>query len=141
MSRTLALLFIGIAIVCVGIVFNAGQSLALQEGASATAVAFAIIAGILLYASDRAPTEGSSRGVERTAATPATGPGAIEQAFAEGPFGRERIAVTLDAVERASRRPDLPAATPDELDRLWSMKPAEFRAYIAERLDRLERET
>ncbi len=141
MSRTLALLFIGIAVVCVGITFNAGQSLPLQEGGAAAAVAFAIIAGILLYTSDRTVTEEASAGVDRTLAAPATGPSAIEQAFTEGPFGRERIAVTLDAVERATRHPDLPAATPDELDRLWLMKPAEFNAYVSERLDRLERET
>lgn len=140
MSRMLALTLLGVAVVCVGITFNAGQSLALQEGGAAAAVAFAIIAGILLYTSD-GPAPADHRGPDRSMAGPATEPSAIEQAFAEGPFGRERIAVTLDAIERAMRNPDLPAETPDELDRLWALKPAEFNAYVSRRLDRLEQET
>jgi len=140
MSRLFAFVFLGIAVICVGITFNAGQSLALQEGGAATAIAFAIIAGVLLYTSDKEPAETSTI-PDRTAAAPATEPSAIEQAFAEGPFGRERIAVTLDAVERAMRDPNLPAATPDELDRLWHLSPTEFHEYVRTRLDRLEQET
>lgn len=141
MSRTLAFLCVGLAVVCVGIAFNAGDSLALQEGGAAFAVALAVIAGILIYTSDSAPSDEQARGRTRSQATPATSPGAIEQAFAEGPFGRERIAVTLDTIERSTVNPGLPAPTPEQLDRLWSMKPAEFRAYVAGRLDHLEKET
>ena len=141
MSRTVGLVLVGVAVICVGITFNAGQSLALQEGGAAAAVVFAIIAGILLYTSARPADDDNMGRLDRSLATPATGPSAIEQAFAEGPFGRERIAVTLDAVERASRNPGLPAESPDQLDRLWTMKPEEFNAYVASRLDQLERET
>lgn len=141
MSRTLALIFVGMAIICVGVTFNAGQSLALQEGGAAAAIVVATIAGVLLYSSDGPAPEREPVGADRSMVAAATGASAIEQAFSEGPFGRERIAVTLDAIERATRHPDLPAETPAQLDRFWSMKPAEFNAYISDRLDRLERET
>ena len=141
MSRLLPLLLLGLAIICVGIIFNAGGSLALQEGAATAAVTLIVIAGVLLYWASRSPAVDDASLPDRSALAPATGPSAIEQAFAEGPFGRERIAVTLDAIERATRNPTLPAATPDELDRFWRMRPAEFRTYVSERLDVLERET
>ena len=74
---------------------------------------------------------------------PARGPqpartGGLREAFRGGEPGREDIVLACDLLERRLSRPDLPARTPDELAALVRVPAAEFRKYVARRLDELE---
>ena len=139
MSRLHAFIFVGLAVVSVGIIFNVGGNLILQEIGAVVALLFAIIAGALLYTSDPPVAPAEASGVPPGPSAAGSGAGVIEVAFLEGAFGRERIAATLDTIERVTLNPTLPAVTPEERDRLWSMRPAEFRAYVQARLESLEK--
>ena len=135
MSRLHAFVFVGLAVVSVGIIFNVGGNLILQEVGAVIAILFAIVAGVLLYTSDPAAAPIEPRGAGSGPSPAGSGAGVIEVAFLEGPFGRERIAATLDTIERVTVNPTLPGVTPEERDRLWSMRPAEIEACVNPRLE------
>jgi hypothetical protein len=54
------------------------------------------------------------------------------------PLGRERILSTLDRLDRRAGRPSDPQARGDELAALLASPPDRFRAYVRERIERLE---
>jgi hypothetical protein len=79
------------------------------------------------------------RGETQTAAERAPlVPGGVRAAFGGGEPGREDIVLTLDLLERRISRPDLPARTGQEVAAIVHRPPAEFRRYVAKRLDELE---
>ncbi len=81
---------------------------------------------------------------ERAAAPsgePRAGPGGVRGAFRGGDTGREDIVLALDLLERKVVRPTLRARSSGELSSVAGRTPEEFRRYVAERLDDLERAT
>lgn len=138
MPRWVAWAFAGGALVFAGLTFLGSYNLALAEGLAGASVACGVIAGLALYESSLPGEEAAPPRIEHSLSPTSTGMISIEHAFQEGPFGRERIVVALDAVERATRDPNRPATTPDELRELRALPPAAFDAYVAQRLDQLE---
>jgi hypothetical protein len=66
---------------------------------------------------------------------------ALRNAFREGALGRERVAVAIAELERAAH--GRPPITDDERSRLRpeERRPEQFRQWVSERLDELERST
>jgi hypothetical protein len=70
---------------------------------------------------------------------PRSGPGGAREAFRGGETGREDIMLALDLLERKVVTPTLRARTAPELSAVAGRTPEEFRRYVAQRLDELER--
>jgi hypothetical protein len=84
-------------------------------------------------------------GRRRAAPTAAgTGPAphrvGVRASFGAGAFGRQEIVVELDRAERGLRNPGLPTRTLEEMDRIARLRPPEFRQYVRERIEYLERD-
>lgn len=133
--RDLFAVLLAVAVVATGIAVWAGPNFVIALPAAVAAV---VAAGLLFLGAglDRIP----SRPL-RSAPVPATSMVGLRRAFTSGRLGRESLVETLDRLERAGPNPDLPALRPDEADRIWRMPPKEFREYLRERLDQLERQS
>jgi len=118
--------------VAIAIALVAGPTRPLAGAAATVAVVAAVLA--VLEAVLR------QRRVERATpeVTPAH-PGGIREAFVGGGPGREDIVLACDLLERKLSRPELRARTPLEIETLVHLPPEEFRRYVAQRLDDLER--
>ncbi|MGI0151969.1 MAG: hypothetical protein ACREC5_08550, partial [Thermoplasmata archaeon] len=91
------------------------------------------------YYLDQRPESRPPTITERPPELSRLGASSIEGAFLGNPIAREALLVELDVIERTALRPDLPSPTVDELRRITTLPPAEFRSYVATRVDRLER--
>ena len=66
------------------------------------------------------------------------GPVGTRGAFVGGEAGRADIVQSLDLLDRKMTHPGLPMRSRAEVEQIVSGSPAEFRAYVAKRLDELE---
>lgn len=66
-------------------------------------------------------------------------PGGSREAFTGGVPGREDIVYALDLIERKFSRPDLPARRASEVAEIARRAPEQFRRYVADRLNELDR--
>lgn len=122
---------VALALVATGLAVWAGTNLA----AAVPAAVLALTAAALLFAeawtSSGRPTAaaGGRRGRSRDT---------LRAAFRSGRMGREAVVDLLDRLERAGPHPELPTRPVEELNALGRLTPAEFRHYVARRLDELE---
>lgn len=133
--RDLFAVLLAVAVVATGIAVWAGPNfvIALPAAVAAVAAAGLLFLGAGLGRIPSRPLESSLR--------PATSAMVLRRAFSSGRLGREALVETLDRLERAGPNPGLSALRPDEADRIWRMPAKEFREYLRERLDRLERQS
>ncbi|MCI4364943.1 MAG: hypothetical protein L3K10_02620 [Thermoplasmata archaeon] len=66
-------------------------------------------------------------------------PSPLGAALRAGRSGRSEVVALIDELERKTSRPDLPHTPGDELSRLRGLPRPEFREYVQERLDAIER--
>jgi hypothetical protein len=65
----------------------------------------------------------------------------LRDAFQSGPLGRQAIIATVVSLEASGRSSGATGMSPDEERRLIQLDPRAFRAWLDERLTRLENET
>lgn len=120
------------AVVATGIAIWAGPNVSI----AVPAAALAILAAAMLFVGgwlDRA-----ERGRRRPLPRSEPEMFRLRSSLRSGPLGREDIVTTLDRVERGGPTPDLPARSPQEIERLVQLPLSEFREYLRTRLDDLE---
>lgn len=102
----------------------------------------AVGATVAVLAAALALVDAVARRRERAVAVrepPAVAPGGLREAFVGGEPGREDIVLALDLLERKFTHPNLPARSVTELAALAFQPQAQFREYVAARLEELER--
>lgn len=62
----------------------------------------------------------------------------VRDLFQASELGREDLLLMLDRLERKSSHPNLPARTPQEIEAIVTLRPDEFRRYVAGRIASLE---
>jgi hypothetical protein len=121
-----------VAAIAVAIAIWAGPNLTI----AIPAAAFATLAGGLLFVGAWLELEEGAR--RRTPSRWEPDVFRLRSAMRSGPLGREEIVTTLDRVERMGPTPDLPARSPQQMELIVRLPPAEFRKYLRGRLDDLE---
>lgn len=119
-----------VAIIATGVAFAAGPVYALAVPAATVAVVAAALTILEVILRQRGEVGGREYRISRAVG--------VRGAFVGGVAGREDVVLTLDLLERRITRPDLPARTPREIAEIARLSPAEFRRYVAKRLDDLE---
>ncbi|MGI0054936.1 MAG: hypothetical protein ACREBZ_04370 [Thermoplasmata archaeon] len=137
-ARTIGLIAAAVLAGAFPLVIPAG--LEIQEFAGGTALLLGLAAGCCLYL-DYWPSERPAPPTEIEFEFPRFGPPGAEGALRGNPIARESLVFELDTIERSGFRPDLPTTTVEEVRRITRMSSSDFRAYVEERLDRLERQT
>jgi len=121
-----------VAVIATGIAFLAGPAYSIAVPAATVAVIAAALTIVEVIVRQRGPGRiGTGRVV--------VSPEGVRGAFRGGEPGREDIVLTLDLLERRILHPDLPARTGREITGIVRRPPAEFRRYVARRLEELER--
>ena len=120
-----------VAIIATGVAFAAGPVYSLAVPAATVAVVAAALTIVEVIVRQRGEAGGGEYRAPRVV-------GGVRGAFIGGIPGREDLVLTLDLLERRILRPDLPAKTPREVAEIARRSPAEFRRYVAQRLDDLE---
>ncbi|HYA10491.1 MAG TPA: hypothetical protein VEH10_02315 [Thermoplasmata archaeon] len=120
-----------VAVLATALAFAAGPTYELAVPAATVAVIAAALTIVEVIVRQRAQ-------VGTDAERPLPAPGGVRGAFTGGEPGREDIVLTIDLLERKISRPDLPARTGAQIASIVRRPPAEFRRYLAERLDALE---
>ena len=123
----------GVALVVTG-------DLALQEAAATLAVTFGLLAGVAHYVKSAPTGPPTHAAVEIEPTYSPLGTEEIERALRGGPFEREAVVLALASIERSGPRPELPSTPIDEMRRVTHLPAKEFRAYLAGRLETLERD-
>jgi hypothetical protein len=135
MRTPLAWGLVALAVVATGLAIWAGPNLTFAVPAAATA----LIAAALLFVEIAArPTLATPRA---EAPTRRSTPNDVRAALTSGRFGRERLVVLLDRLERAGPNPELGLLSVPELRSILAMSPREFRGYLDRRLAYLEANT
>lgn len=111
----------------------AGDALWLALPAAAIAIGLGGSALASVVSSDDGP---ETPGVESPAPLAL---GGAREMFHSGSLGREDLVLALDRLERRRSRPDLPSRTATEMARFVRAPEAEFRRYLAGRVEALER--
>jgi hypothetical protein len=65
-------------------------------------------------------------------------PARVRSSFGSGANGRPALVSLLDALDRTQGNPNLASTHPDEIARLKTLPPQEFRAYLETRVRELE---
>ena len=109
---------------------NLGVALPLSVIAvAAAAVLLLEIAGQTRWPSPRAVPEAAGD------------PGGVRSSLRAGVRGRFPLVLLLDTLDRRADNPDTRGLSQDEIERLESLSPDQFRSYLAERISDLERRT
>jgi hypothetical protein len=132
--RTLAILGIAAAgAAAIAVAAGPDLSVALLSGGAAALAAGLVV--VLALVGRVRPTRGRPRPVESELLV------TLRDGMTSGPIGRQRVIAALQSVERsAGIRDGIPVGAEEER-RLVEMPVGEFRAWLAEQLDRLERTT
>jgi hypothetical protein len=123
---------LAIAVVAGGVAVASGRQLEFAVPAGLVAVA----AAGLMFAASMGRVRWRRPAPPRTA--PPTATSTLRASFRSGRAGRVSIVLLLDRIERTGPHPELPARTAAEDARFERMPRAEFRAYVAHRLDEIE---
>jgi len=68
-------------------------------------------------------------------------PGRVRSSLRAGVHGRPALVLLLDSLERAEGNPNRPNATIEEIARIGTLSPEEFREYLTQRVSSLEGRT
>jgi hypothetical protein len=123
------------------LVLAAGAAvLAIDAGADLTVAVPAGIAAVALAALLLVTSVGevSWRGAPTPPVEPPTTTSSLRAAFRSGRSGRISIVLEVDRLERHGLHPQLPTRNAAEEERIRRMPRAEFREYLAARLDQIE---
>lgn len=133
MVRPLVGLLSAFAVLGTGVAVWAGPNFSIAVPAATLALASAALLFVEAWAYRTPPFS------VRFPSIPPSPTYGLRGAFRSGHMGRETIVETLDRLERAGPNPELPVRGSEENRRIYRMPEREFREYLRERLDRLER--
>jgi hypothetical protein len=122
-----------VAVVATGIAIASASDLTTALPAAVVAL---VAAGLLFVEVAWGASERSAAARSPEAEPASVG---LRVAFRAGLSGRETVVEIVDRLERSGPNPGLPTRRVEESARILRMSPAEFRRYLAERLDELER--
>jgi len=123
-----------VAVLASGLAIAAGTNEALVLPAATVAV---VAAALLLAGVAERTRWPSGRALPVLPADPAR----VRSSLAAGVRGRPTIVWLLDNLERSAGTPNVPVPSDEEIARLKSLRPEEFREYVAARVAELERRT
>jgi hypothetical protein len=134
MNRAFTVLLCVVAVVASGLAIAAGTNGATALSAAVVAVAAAALLLFGVVGQTRWPPG-------RPLPTLRADPGRVRSSLEAREHGRPALVVLLDNLERSGGNPYRPNTTVEELHRLQELSPEEFRKYLRERVQTLERQT
>jgi hypothetical protein len=122
-----------VAVVASGLAVAAGTN----EGLAVPTASIAVVAAALLLVQVVTNTRWPPG---RPLPTLSADPGRVRSSLRAGTRGRPALVLLLDSLERAEGNPNRPNTTLEEIARLGTLSPEEFRKYLTQRVSSLEGE-
>jgi hypothetical protein len=134
MNAAFTVLLCIVAIVASGLAVAAGTNEGLALPTATIAVAAAALLLVRVVTETRWPPG-------RPLPTLPADPARVRSSLRAGARGRPALVLLLDSLERAGGNPNRPNTTIEEIARLGTLSPEEFREYLTQRVSFLEGQT